>query len=131
MSNFNDFRFEGLGWEEINRNKLQVTNRVSENEERVVVRFADSHIFRTRYGFGVRLDRTHVVFVKDWAVSFAEFNGSFEVVLSKQYFSVKEFGEDDEFASDPSACTWDAMVAAAKEQAETSCIWFPNMQIYL
>ena len=65
---FNDFRFEGLDWYQ-QSNKYLSMNRVSKDENKVVVKVADCHLISTRFGYALILDESHVVFLKSWQVS--------------------------------------------------------------
>lgn len=60
---FNDFRFSGLNYKE-KSNKYFTMNRVSEDENKVVVKVDSVHLFETKYGYALILDNTHVVFSK-------------------------------------------------------------------
>ena len=64
------------------------------------------------------IDQTHVVFLKDWAVS-VNFYGA-EVLLDRSYFNIKEFGDFTfmvEHADDDSY-SFDGWYKIAKEQEE-------------
>lgn len=112
---FNKFRFEGLDYKTSGKSHWSM-KRISDDESKIIVDVAPEQIFGTKYGFGLILDRTHVCFVKDWNV-LAGMYGHTLVVLSKQYFKAKEFGERDDYADDGYNCTWDAWLMAAKRQA--------------
>lgn len=111
---FNDFRFDGLNYR-VKSNKYYTMNRVSEDETKIVVKVADSHLLRTQYGFGLILDATHVVWLKDWQVSQNYFGN--EVLISKQYFNVKKFGDFEEFDNDEENCKYESWLKVAKEQS--------------
>lgn len=112
-ANFNDFRFEGLSYKNIS-NKYMTMNRVSDDKDKIVVKVADSHLQKTKYGYALILDHTHVVFLKYWQVD-QNYYGN-EVLLNKKYFIPKEWGEWDEFFEDPEQLEWDAWMNAAIEQ---------------
>lgn len=112
---FNNFRFEGLNWEE-QSNKYLTMKRVSEDENRIVVKVADAHLIQTRFGYALIIDRTRVVFLKDWQVS-RNYYGN-EVLLTREYFIVKEWGEHDNFSDNDQYTNFDEFVAMAKEQDE-------------
>lgn len=114
-TNFNDFRFDGLNYKNIS-NKYITMNRVSDDKDKIVVKVADSHLQKTKYGYALILDSTHVVFLKDWQVD-QNYYGS-EVLLNKKYFIPKEWGEWDDFFEDPEQLEWDAWMNAAIEQDE-------------
>ena len=86
---FNEYRFEGLKHHRIS-NKYLSMNRVSENEEKIVVKVGDNHILETAYGYALILDSKNVVFLKNWQVS-RNYYGT-EVLLDKNYFNVKKWG---------------------------------------
>ena len=117
---FNEYRFEGLNYRNFS-NKYWMMDRVSENREKIVVKVADCHLFKTRYGWGLILDRTHVVWLKDWAVS-ANWYGN-EVMLDKQYFNVKQWGEHDEFGDlGDDEMTFEHWLDIAEQQQEAQTI---------
>ena len=112
---FNKFRFEGLDYKTSGKSHWSM-KRISDDESKIIVDVAPEQIFGTKYGFGLILDRTHVCFIKDWNVLSGMY-GHVLVILSKQYFKAKEFGEHDGYADDCYNCTWDAWRLAAKRQA--------------
>lgn len=92
-------------------------NRVSEDESKIVVKVADSHLQPTKYGYALILDATHVVFLKDWQVNRNYFGN--EVILTKQFFNVKEWGDfSNEFDSEPNNLKWEEWLDTAKEQSK-------------
>lgn len=111
---FDDFRFAGLN--RINfSNKYYQMDRVNDDETKIVVKVADVHIRETRYGWMLILDAHHVAFLKDWAVD-RNYYGN-EVLLDKEYFKVKEWGDfSDDFFDEPENCSWDHYLMVAKEQ---------------
>lgn len=115
-TDFNDYRFSGLHY--INAsNKYLTMQRVSDDNNKIVVKVADSHLQRTKYGYALILDYNHVVFIKDWQVS-SNYYGN-EVLLTREYFKVKEWGEFDDFgaADDESELTFEHWLEVAKEQS--------------
>lgn len=110
---FNDFRFEGLNWKAAS-NKYLTMNRTNEDDTRIVVKVAESHLLKTRYGYGLILDCNHIVWLKDWQVSDNYYG--IEVLLTKEYFNVKEWGAFDEFGEEPDSLNWETWVHTAKEQ---------------
>lgn len=112
-SDFNDFRFKDLNWKQYSNNYLTM-NRVSHEETKIVVKVADSHLQQTKYGYALILNRTHVVFLKNWQVS-CNYYGN-EVLLQKEFFQVKEWGEFDDFDDEPENLTFETWLEVAKEQ---------------
>lgn len=110
---FNNFRFDGLEAKDIS-NKYMTMNRLNSDETKIVVKVGDSHLQKTRYGFALILDTNHVVFVKDWQVD-QNYYGN-EVLLTKEYFNVKEWGSFDDFGEEPKNYDWNTWVEAAKAQ---------------
>lgn len=113
---FNEYRFDGLNYRTCSNNYWTM-ERVSEDETKIVVKVADCHLFPTRYGYGLILDRTHVAWLKDWAVS-CNYYGN-EVLLDKEYFAVKEWGDHEDFmdcAEDEMG--WEHWLSVAKEQRD-------------
>lgn len=112
---FNEYRFHGLN-HRIFSNKYFTMARVSEDESKIVVKVADEHLFKTRYGYGLILDASHVVWLKEWAVSTSCYGN--EIVLDRNFFNVKEWGDfSDNFDDEPENCTWEHYLQVAKEQA--------------
>lgn len=111
---FNKFRFEGLDYKTSGKSHWSM-KRISDDESKIIVDVAPEQIFGTKYGFGLILDRTHVCFVKDWNV-LAGMYGHTLVILSKQYFKAKEFGERG----------WRAAVAGAADVPRRWRVWDPG-----
>ena len=100
MTNFNEFRFDGLKCREVS-NKYFTMKRVSEDENKIVVKVADNHIIKTRYGYALILNAEHVLFLKEWQVD-QNYYGN-EVLLNKEFFIPKKWGDfslDFEFEED-------------------------------
>ena len=96
-------------------NKYITMDRVSDDESRIVVKVADEHLISTRYGYGLVLDDRHVVWLKNENVS-QNYYGN-EVVLNKQYFNVKTWGDfSDRFSSEPKNLKFDEWLKTAKAQ---------------
>ena len=112
-TSFNDFRFEGLNYKNIS-NKYMTMNRISDDKDKIVVKVADSHLQKTKYGYALILDHTHVIFLKDWQVD-QNYYGN-EVLLNKKFFNVKEWGAWEDFFEEPEQLEWDTWMNAAIEQ---------------
>lgn len=108
-------RFPDMNAHEISNNYWSM-DRVSKNEDRVVVRVAEEHLIKTQYGYALVLDDKHVVFTKDNYVSQNYFGN--EVMLNKQYFNVKEWGNHSNFSENPQNLKWETWLNTAKEQAK-------------
>lgn len=115
MKKFDEFRFEGLNARPAS-NKYLTMNRVSKDGNKIVVKVAENQLIPTKYGYALILDRTHVVFVKSWQVSQNWFGN--EVILTKEFFNVKVWGEHNDFLDDSYNLTWDAWKTAAEDQNE-------------
>lgn len=113
-NDFNNFRFEGLNWYQYS-NKYYSMDRVSADESKIVVKVGESHILKTKFGYALILDYSHVVFLKDWQVSDNYFG--VEVLLQKEYFIVKEWGTFEDFGDDPENLDFNTWLEAAKAQA--------------
>lgn len=111
---FNNFRFEGLNWYQYS-NKYYSMDRVSADESKIVVKVGESHILKTKFGYALILDYSHVVFLKDWQVSDNYFG--VEVLLQKEFFIVKEWGTFEDFGDDPENLDFNTWLEAAKAQA--------------
>lgn len=117
---FNDFRFAGLDYKEAS-NEYLTMNRVSKDEVKIVVRVDLEHLIKTKYGFALILDNTRVVFLKDWQVDINYFGN--EVMLAKEFFDVKVWGNHEAFETNDKNCEWNTWLAAAKEQKNTPVKW--------
>lgn len=114
MSKFNDFRFAGLNLRD-KSNKYFTMDRVSADESKIVVKVADEHLLQTKYGYALILDCSHVVWLKNWQVD-RNYYGN-EVLLTKEYFVVKEWGDFSEhFCDEPDNLTWENWLNTAKVQ---------------
>lgn len=112
---FNEFRFDGLNARQCS-NKYLTMKRVSDDETKIVVKVGDSHIVPTKFGYALILDNTHVVFLKNWQVS-CNYYGN-EVLLDKQYFKPKQFGEWLEFVEYDENCEFKNWLKVAQAQAD-------------
>lgn len=99
MISFNEFRFDGLKCREVS-NKYFTMSRVSEDENKIIVKVDDSHIVKTRYGYAL-IYAEYVLFLKEWQVD-QNYYGN-EVLLNKEFFIPKKWGDfslDFEFEED-------------------------------
>ena len=110
---FNNFRFDGLNYRE-QSNKYFTMNRISDNEEKIVVKVASEHLLKTKYGYALILDYIHVVFLKDWQVGCNYFGN--EVLLTKEYFIVKQWGEFYDFGEEENL-KFETWLEVAKQQS--------------
>lgn len=112
-NNFNDFRFAGLNYRS-HSNKYFTMDRVSNDENKIVVKVADCHLIETRFGYALILDYNHVVFLKPWQVD-RNFYGN-EVLIDRKYWKVSEWGEHREFGENPDNYDFNNWLKVAKEQ---------------
>lgn len=119
---FNEYRFAGLDFKSAS-NKYWTMKRVNADESKIVVRVDKSMLQPTRYGYALILDDKHVVFIKDWQVNINYFG--YEVLLTKEYFNVKEWGTWESFGDEPQNLEWAEWLRVAKLQqdAETVVKW--------
>lgn len=113
--NFNKFRFDGLDFK-VHTIRYVTMNRVNADETKIVVKVSPTQVFKTQYGYGVHLNATHVVFIKDWQCDMNVYGC--EIMLNKEYFKPKESRFCREF-SDPkwdSLLDWETWVKIAKVQ---------------
>lgn len=112
---FNNFRFSGLNARN-DSNKYMTMNRVSEDETKIVINVGENHLLKTKFEYAFIIDSKHVVFIKDWQVNINYFKN--EVLLTKDYFVVKQWGDFsenfDEVSEDKK--TWDYFLGVAKTQ---------------
>lgn len=112
---FNLFRFDGLEARDLS-NKYMTMNRVTEEKNKIVVKVGGDHLMKTKYGYALILDNTHVVFVKDWQVDCNFFQN--EVLLTRDFWNVKEWGTHDNFEENEKMLDFDFWVTAALIQQE-------------
>lgn len=113
---FNAFRFEGLDYRKVS-NKYITMKRVNVEETKCVVKIAPEHLIKTKFGWALILDRTHVIFIKDWQVSVSNYYG-IEVLLDKEHFIIKNWGVYEEFADNDEFLKFKNWVEVAKTQDE-------------
>lgn len=109
-------KFEGLNAYQ-QTNKYVTMDRVDKNETKAVIKVADDNLIATKYGYAMIIDETHVVFVKDWQVS-RNYYGN-EVLLNKDYYKVKEWGNHADrgfIGTDTTYNSFNGIVKLAKEQ---------------
>lgn len=116
QNTFNDFKFAGLDYKEAS-NKYLTMKRINAEETKCVVKIAPEHLIKTKFGWALILDRTHVIFLKDWQVSVSNYYG-IEVLLDKIHFLVKNWGVHEEFADDEEFLNFEKWVEIAKAQDE-------------
>ena len=110
---FNEFRFNGLNFRQ-QSNKYLTMDRVSADETKIVVKVAESHLLPTKFGYALILDYSNVVFIKDWQVN-KNWYGN-EVLLTKEFFNVKEWGTHEEFGEEPENLKFETWLNVAKQQ---------------
>lgn len=113
MTKFDKFRFEGFT-SKGTTNKYYYLERVSTDETKIIVHVADNHLIKTQYGYALVLDSTRVVFLKEWQVSINYYGN--EVLLDKNYFNVKVWGEHKNFTESEENINWGKWLETAKEQ---------------
>ena len=111
--NFNEYRFEGLNYTDAS-NKYYTMERVNSDETKIVVKVASSHLLKTKFGYALILDYDHVVFLKSWQVDINYFGC--EVLLTKKFFNVKNWGEFSDFGEEKENLEWSTWVDVAKAQ---------------
>lgn len=111
--NFNEYRFEGLNYTDAS-NKYYTMERVNLDETKIVVKVANSHLLKTKFGYALILDYDHVVFLKNWQVNINYFGC--EVLLTKEFFNVKNWGEFSDFGEEKENLEWSTWVDVAKAQ---------------
>lgn len=112
-NDFNEFRFNGLDYRK-KSNKYFTMKRVSNDESKIVVKMADDQVRETKYGYMLIIDDKHVVFLKNWQVS-KNYYGT-EVLLNKEYFIIKEFGNFPEYMGNEENFDFNRWVEVAKSQ---------------
>ena len=116
-NDFNDFRFGDLNYQQVS-NKYLTMDRINKDENKIVLKVDAVHLQKTKFGYAFILDKHHVVFLKDWAVSQNYFGN--EVLLTKEFFDVKEWGNFENFAEDENALNFETYLGWAKLQVEAA-----------
>lgn len=97
-------------------NNYWTMDRVGNDGNTIVVKTADSHLIKTKYGYALILDRENVVFLKEWQVN-QNYYGN-EVMLNKPYFNVKKWGNHLDFGKDSENLKWETWLDVAKRQQD-------------
>lgn len=128
MSDFDrDYKFKGFAPEQFRKNSNRFTefrgSQVSTDGENVVVLVGADHVFPTKYGYGVIVDASHVVWVKSWQVwGLNRAKNAYAINFSKAFYSVKEYGDFSDNFSDnlekSALSSFEKVVELANEQAE-------------
>lgn len=116
---FREFLFKGLDVRSTS-NKYYTCKRHNDDYTKLCIKVADSHLIPTKYGYALVLDHTRVVFLRDWQVN-RNYYGN-EVILDKNYFVVKEWGNHSEFSIDDEPTGFEHWVTVAKAQADAENI---------
>ena len=111
---FNNFISTGLDYKEAS-NKYFTMKRVNAEETKCVVKVAPGHLMKTKFGWALILDRTHVIFIKAWQISISNYYG-IEVLLDKEHFLIKNWGVHEEFTDNDQFLKFENWVEVAKEQ---------------
>lgn len=96
-------------------NKYLLMDRVSEDQNKIVVKVSPDQLLRTRYGYALILDSTHVVFIKEWQVT-EEFELGRDVLLDRKYWNVKEWGHFEDYGECEENYSFDTWLTIASEQ---------------
>ena len=113
---FNEFRFSGLNARSLS-NKYMTMDRVSEDGKKIVVKVGSSHLFPTKYGYGLILNHNHVAWLKTWQVSMNYFGN--EVLLDEDYFKPVEWGTFWDFDEGPECESFGHWLGVAEAQKFT------------
>ncbi|WP_261372858.1 hypothetical protein [Lactobacillus jensenii] len=109
-----NYKFKGFTEDQF---KAYSNNYSKFTGKHVVVRVAWNNIIKTRYGFAMIIDRNHVVFGKNWQLwGNGQWNEDIVVSFNRQFFSIKEFGDFEEFAEEGDIKSFDDLVEMAKAQ---------------
>ena len=117
-NDFNDFRFGDFGYEVKSNKYFKILKRVSDNEEKCIVKIEPTNLIKTKYGYALILDRTRVQFLKNWQVN-DNYYGYF-VLLTKNYWNPKTWGERDNFIEEEKYLDFDEWIKVAKEQEKAA-----------
>ena len=128
MSDFDkNYKFKGFQEEQFRKLSNKYTEfigkQVSDDKENAVVLISAEHVFTTRYGYGVIVDSSHVVWVKSWQVWGINLtNTAYAINFSREFYNVKEYGDFSENFSDDLENSmlgdFEKVVKIAIEQAE-------------
>jgi hypothetical protein len=109
-----DVQFKGFEIKEQSNKYFTTTSRVTEDKERIIVNIDEEHLIKTKFGYALILDNKNVVFVKEWQVEIAGLGC--EVILDKNYFNVKKWGNHEEFDNDVEALEFEYWLKIVEEQ---------------
>lgn len=125
MSKFDaEYTYKGFGSRQIIKDSNKYSrlegSHVSKDGNNAVLNIGSSHIFQTKYGYGVIVDAKHTVFVKPWQVwGTNRANGGYVVNFNRQYYNVKKYGDHSaNFAQGgkDALTNFDKVVKMAKQQ---------------
>lgn len=126
--------YEGLGFGEASNKYCEITKRVSDDEQKIIINVDSNQIFSTQYGYGLKVGKNHVVWLKNWQViDVADWfrtslTSGRQVLLNKDFYIVKEStrefdnievgdcASDSEFEKQNKYHGWEDMVNVAKAQ---------------
>lgn len=131
--NFYATMYEGLGFEEASNKYCEITKRVSDDENKVLINVSSNQVFSTQYGYGLKVGKNKVVWLKSWQVLKVadwwqtEMTRGYQVMLNKEYYiakdSTREFDievgdceSDSSFEKENKYHGWEDMVNIAKAQ---------------
>lgn len=89
--------FNGLNPKRI-LDKFITMNRVSNDKNKIILNVSNNELIKTVYGYAFIIDRTHVVFLKDWQVNINCFKN--EILLLRDDFKIKKWGIHKEFSNE-------------------------------
>lgn len=133
---FNEWRFEGLGFSKDSNKYYSIDRRYNEDETKVVINYCKKQLFKTLYGWGLIIGHEHVVWLKDWQVFEVGswWQGAttceYQVLLTKDFYKpvksnkpfedicVGDCADDSEFEKVNGYHGWQDMVDTAKAQNE-------------
>lgn len=134
--NFYASMYEGLGFDEISNKYCELTKRVNDDETKILLNINLNQIFPTQYGYGLKVGKHNVVWLKKWQViNIADWfkteatYGCVQVMLTKEYYNVKDSSfeyditvgdcaSDSDFEKANGYHSWEDMVEIAKIQQE-------------
>lgn len=127
--------YEGLNFGEASNKYCQITKRVSDDETKVLINVNSKQVFSTQYGYGLKVGKSKVVWLKNWQVfRVADWfatemtANAYQILLNKEYYKVnnstREFDDinvgdcasDSEFEKANGYHSWEDMVSIAKLQ---------------
>ena len=109
-------RFPGMDAHEIAYNYWGM-NRVSKNEETIIIRINGENLLKTTYGFALPIASDTVIFLKEFQIHTNQEEKETNIILKKEYFKTSKWGNHPDFEEmGPEKESWNYWLQVAKDQ---------------